>query len=567
MARISQYKALGTGLGGYKTTLSKVQSMEYAKKHSDWKAGEQKSLYNEIGGTVSNILGIVKEQTLAKQQKARQQKYDDKYLSLDKPERPQIEEQFSFQEEMIGDVGIDPDAGADFDASAPIVGLDSSWDVGMKGEQDIGKAPAEVDTDYSQAATAGQGATQYKKITPKPVMSQKKSLHQLELEASKGIVGQEDFSAENAMVDQWAKEDADNPLFNEGALKRAEAENELEALFDERDKRDEASEAMKKDAELDATAKGMGIPREELVRRRAEDKPVGEQIDIKTGKAYYVDEFGQRSASRLDDTPVEGYRPGSGGREPFVPYEPPMNINKIVKEQEAPNTFGSPKNTKPESDNNVFNAVNSKPKSLMDSARDDNVNRAMGASKGDKESVRKAYAMESSSGTDPKAKGNPMQIIHPKAREDFESKYKEKGGYTLENSVEYYEDTVKKNVSMTDKGPGTSFENYKFKAPRLNKLYPGGTNIYEGAAKAVGVGKATESHKGFVEYMTWQQGRSGALDIISTTMGEGGRLNEKSKEYMLNNVSDSQKLELKGLNDKELAKKWLKIQYKKWEDK
>ena len=67
--------------------------------------------------------------------------------------------------------------------------------------------------------------------------------------------------------------------------------------------------------------------------------------------------------------------------------------------------------------------------------------------------------------------------------------------------------------------------------------------------------------------MTWQQGRSGALDIISTTMGEGGRLNEKSKEYMLNNVSDSQKLELKGLNDKELAKEWLKIQYKKWEDK
>ena len=56
MARKSQYKAVGTSLGGYKSTLSKVQSMEYAKKHSDWKAGEQKSLYSEIGGTVSNIL-------------------------------------------------------------------------------------------------------------------------------------------------------------------------------------------------------------------------------------------------------------------------------------------------------------------------------------------------------------------------------------------------------------------------------------------------------------------------------------------------------------------------------
>ncbi len=36
----------------------------------------------------------------------------------------------------------------------------------MKGEQSIGEAPAEID--YSGAATAGQGATQYRKITPKP---------------------------------------------------------------------------------------------------------------------------------------------------------------------------------------------------------------------------------------------------------------------------------------------------------------------------------------------------------------------------------------------------------------
>ena len=565
MARISQYKALGKGLGGYKSTLSKVQSMEYAKKHSDWKAGEQKSLYSEIGGTVSNILGIVKEHTLAKKQKARQQKYDDKYLPLDKPERPHVPGPEPYQEELIGDIGVDPDAGADFDASAPIVGLESSFEEGMKGEVEL-KQPTISGPALPTGGGVPRAETEYQKKQPSAA-SRTNFDENIPITTS-----QRDMSAENAMVDQWAKEDADSPLFNEGALKRAEAENELEALFDERDKRDEASEAMKKDAELDATAKGMGISREKLVSRRAEDKPEGEQIDIKTGKAYYVDEFGQRSASRLDDTPVEGYRPGSGGR---VPYKEPMNINKIIKEQESPNTFGSPINTKPESDNNVFNAVNSNPKSLMDSARDDNVNRAMGASKGNKESVRKVYAMESSSGTDPKAKGNPMQIVHPDARKDFESKYEKKGGYTLENSVEYYEDTVKKNVSMTDKGPGTSFENYKFKAPRLNKLYPGGANIYEGAAKAVGGGKATESHKGFVEYMTWQQGRSGALDIISTTMGEGGVLNKSSRAYMLNNVSDSQRVNLekiinespKKLKDKNLAKEWLKIQYKKWEDK
>ena len=162
MARISQYKALGTSLGGYKSTLSKVQSMEYAKKHSDWKAGEQKSLYSEIGGTVSNILGIVKEHTLAKKQKARQQKYDDKYLPLDKPDRPQVSgpEMYS-PEELTAE-----DMPSDFDASAPIPGLESSWDVGMKGEQSIGEAPAEVD--YSGAATAGQRGGQSRKITIKP---------------------------------------------------------------------------------------------------------------------------------------------------------------------------------------------------------------------------------------------------------------------------------------------------------------------------------------------------------------------------------------------------------------
>ena len=50
-------------------------------------------------------------------------------------------------------------------------------------------------------------------------------------------------------------------------------------------------------------------------------------------------------------------------------------------------------------------------------------------------------------------------------------------------------------------------------------------------------------------------------------MGEGGKLNTKSRDYMLNNVSDSQRTTLKGLNDKELSKEWLKIQYKKWESK
>ena len=98
----------------------------------------------------------------------------------------------------------------------------------------------------------------------------------------------------------------------------------------------------------------------------------------------------------------------------------------------------------------------------------------------------------------------------------------------------------------------------------MSRQYPGGANIFEGASEAIGGGKDVQ---GFVEYMTWQQGRSGTLDIITTTMGEGGKLNKTSKAYMLNNISESQKLELKDLSDKEFAQKWLRIQHEKWESK
>ena len=40
MARVAQYKALGSKLGGYRKTLSDVGAKEYAKKHADWKAAE-----------------------------------------------------------------------------------------------------------------------------------------------------------------------------------------------------------------------------------------------------------------------------------------------------------------------------------------------------------------------------------------------------------------------------------------------------------------------------------------------------------------------------------------------
>ena len=79
MARVGQFKALGSALGGYKKTLADVQSKDYAKKYADVRAQEQVSLYNEIGGTVANIIGISQEMKELK-----------KLKPLDKPDRPNV---------------------------------------------------------------------------------------------------------------------------------------------------------------------------------------------------------------------------------------------------------------------------------------------------------------------------------------------------------------------------------------------------------------------------------------------------------------------------------------------
>lgn len=79
MARVGQFKALGSALGGYKKTLADVQSKDYAKRYADVRAQEQVSLYNEIGGTVANIIGIAQEKKLLKE-----------LGPLDKPERPDV---------------------------------------------------------------------------------------------------------------------------------------------------------------------------------------------------------------------------------------------------------------------------------------------------------------------------------------------------------------------------------------------------------------------------------------------------------------------------------------------
>ena len=69
MARVGQYKALGSKLGGYRKTLSDVGAKEYAKQHESFKGEQQRAMYSAIGGTVANIIGIAGEAAKLKELK------------------------------------------------------------------------------------------------------------------------------------------------------------------------------------------------------------------------------------------------------------------------------------------------------------------------------------------------------------------------------------------------------------------------------------------------------------------------------------------------------------------
>ena len=244
MARIGQYKALGTKLGGYKTTLSKIQSKEYAKSHADWKAAEDISLYNQIGGTVANVIGIVQEQRLAREQEdmyAREfgiggDKFAERVTKEGLKDNPFLKAQQGMTEEQINE-----QFWADENMSDRVIGLPETVDTqsslfeGKPGE--TSPIPSFQEQDYDTTGGRG-GSTAYRKLSPQaptslnmptqPIESeyhkklenvldfrqdetsildprggpsQKKSIHQLEIEASKkGITEQEALKREG--VDQ-----------------------------------------------------------------------------------------------------------------------------------------------------------------------------------------------------------------------------------------------------------------------------------------------------------------------------------------------------------------------------
>jgi len=219
MARVGQYKALGTKLGGYKSTLSKIESKEYGKKHADWKAQEQISLYNEIGGTVANIIGIAKE---AKELK--------KLQPLERPDRPTVgpsqmqPDEISSEDFGFLDANERQDLGIESDVTGTILDTESMQ---MRGPSEdvlgtISEPREKFDATNDYDTIGGRaGATAYKEIsTSTPtIMSQNPNVYGMENEALRNanspyLQNPDDYKPSGVSPTFLPNEVTDNTAFN-----------------------------------------------------------------------------------------------------------------------------------------------------------------------------------------------------------------------------------------------------------------------------------------------------------------------------------------------------------------
>ena len=85
--------------------------------------------------------------------------------------------------------------------------------------------------------------------------------------------------------------------------------------------------------------------------------------------------------------------------------------------------------------------------------------------------------------------------------------------------------------------------------------------------------------QGLKEYMTWQQGRGGVIDIITTAAGGKFKRDEKGnpvkdskgmtqRDRIIANLSTDMRKEIdSSLSDEEVAKIWINLSIKKWDTK
>tara|TARA_R110002096_G_scaffold167413_1_gene337372 strand:+ start:1 stop:1218 length:1218 start_codon:yes stop_codon:yes gene_type:complete len=166
--------------------------------------------------------------------------------------------------------------------------------------------------------------------------------------------------------------------------------------------------------------------------------------------------------------------------------------------------------------------------------------RAVGGDRADE--LEMVFGMESSFGQDPNAKGNILQIKNNSLRDEAEAA-----------KIDF------SNPSQVS----------KFYMEKTNEFTKGFDEVY--TAKSGTKVKVYEDlnkfgiDKGGANYLTWQQGRFGVLDMVTAL--KTGNLGKETRSNMLNNVSEQQKKELLFYSDpkntKKFIKQYLNIQSKK----
>lgn len=566
MARVGQFKALGSALGGYKKTLANVQSKDYAKRYADVRAQEQVSLYNEIGGTVANIIGIAQET-----------KALNKLKPLDKPDMPSVG-----VDESYGEMQPDALEGVEIVKGKEI---DFSPDLTMDGEALSMRGPAfeslgKLDPPPSeQMPRAGLDTLIQESQSKNPnartnfsenINTSKKSTSAQDqfkvLDETKELYEQTLSSDDKAFNAMNTYETGIGPNVGQKAgVSDIMKATESQGFFDS------STGQFVKEASPSSTPTGESFAgghsggkvyreNEDFTRTQMGEIPglFGGRESTRTGRGFdvtrqydFVDTAGDtttydvtgksnksvRSAeSRADRTALSMAVQGRMSEFPMSKPERPSVKNNAYKKDMSPD---------PLTDDMVMDTISDTGLGDFNFSKDNVIKqaRAVGGDRADE--LEMVFGMESSFGQDPNAKGNILQIKNASLRQEAQD-----AGIDFSNPSQVSKFYMEKTNEFTK-----DFNNYSVQS---GSLAGKNINVYSEMNKA-GLDK-----KG-VNYLTWQQGRMGVLDMVTAL--KTGNLGKETRSNMLNNVSEQQKKELLFYSDpkntKKFIKQYLNIQSKK----
>ena len=529
MARVGQFKALGSALGGYKKTLADVQSKDYAKKYADVRAQEQVSLYNEIGGTVANIIGISQEMKELR-----------KLEPLDKPDRPNVPTESQA-----------PDALSDSDMPSAMQEIDMS-NKSLDGPNPFGK----IDPPPSEQMPKGgvmSAENEYRPTSKKTsqdqfkVLDETKELYEQTLKAPMTT----DDKAFNAMN---TYETGIGPNVGQKAgVSDIMKATESKGFFDS------STGQFTKEASPSSTPTGesfSGGHSDGKVYRDNEDFTrtqmgeitglFGNKESTRTGEAFDVtrqydfvstagdttkyDVTGKSNKSqrmaerRADENVLAAAVQGKMSEFPMSKPERPSVKNNAYKKDMSPD---------PLTDDMVMDTISDTGLGDFNFSKDNVIKQAREVGGDRADELEMVFGMESSFGQDPNAKGNILQIKNASLRKEAQDA----------------------NIDFSNPSQVS-----KFYMEKTNEFTKGFDEVY--TAKSGTKVKVYEDlnqfgiDKGGANYLTWQQGRFGVLDMVTAL--KSGKLGDETRSNMLNNVSEQQRKELLFYSEKKHTKKFIK---------